>query len=132
MGRHSRRVPAWRAGEAAQQAGAAAAQAPSSGHPDAPSTQLSSWRLALSTLPVQYVIDPGFCKQNSYNPRSGMESLQVTPISKASALQRAGGCGCKSHLLVVPEGQVCCKSRPSPRRPRCSEQVGSCPLCCPS
>ncbi len=39
---------------------------------------------------MQYVIDPGFCKQNSYNPRSGMESLQVTPISKASALQRAG------------------------------------------
>ena len=27
--------------------------------------------------PLQYVIDPGFCKQNSYNPRSGMESLQV-------------------------------------------------------
>jgi pre-mRNA-splicing factor ATP-dependent RNA helicase DHX16 len=42
---------------------------------------------------LQYVIDPGFCKQNSYNPRSGMESLQVTPISKASALQRAGGVG---------------------------------------
>ena len=41
----------------------------------------------------QYVIDPGFCKQNSYNPRSGMESLQVTPISKASALQRAGRAG---------------------------------------
>ncbi|EFN51356.1 hypothetical protein CHLNCDRAFT_59259 [Chlorella variabilis] len=38
---------------------------------------------------IKYVIDPGFCKQNSYNPRSGMESLQVTPISKASALQRA-------------------------------------------
>ncbi|PSC75579.1 pre-mRNA-splicing factor ATP-dependent RNA helicase DHX16 [Micractinium conductrix] len=42
---------------------------------------------------IKYVIDPGFCKQNSYNPRSGMESLQVTPISKASALQRAGRAG---------------------------------------
>lgn len=42
---------------------------------------------------IKYVIDPGFCKQNAYNPRSGMESLQVTPISKASALQRAGRAG---------------------------------------
>ena len=49
---------------------------------------------------LQYVIDPGFCKQNSYNPRSGMESLQVTPISKASALQRAGGlAGCGAAAL---------------------------------
>lgn len=30
---------------------------------------------------VVYVIDPGFVKQNSYNPRSGMESLVVTPVS---------------------------------------------------
>eukprot|EP00976_Prorocentrum_cordatum_P010410 208095-Prorocentrum_minimum.AAC.4 len=41
----------------------------------------------------RYVIDPGFCKQNSYNPRSGMESLIVTPVSKASALQRSGRAG---------------------------------------
>jgi pre-mRNA-splicing factor ATP-dependent RNA helicase DHX16 len=42
---------------------------------------------------IKYVIDPGFCKQNSYNPRTGMESLQVTPVSKASAMQRAGRAG---------------------------------------
>lgn len=42
---------------------------------------------------IKYVIDPGFCKQNSYNPRTGMESLIVTPVSKASALQRAGRAG---------------------------------------
>lgn len=30
---------------------------------------------------VVYVIDPGFVKQNSYNPRSGMESLVVVPVS---------------------------------------------------
>ena len=42
---------------------------------------------------AQYVIDPGFVKQNSYNPRSGMESLMVTPVSKASAQQRAGRAG---------------------------------------
>ncbi len=31
---------------------------------------------------IIYVIDPGFCKENSYNARTGMESLIVTPISK--------------------------------------------------
>jgi len=30
---------------------------------------------------IVYVIDPGFAKQNSYNPRTGMESLIVTPVS---------------------------------------------------
>ncbi|XP_070683203.1 pre-mRNA-splicing factor ATP-dependent RNA helicase DEAH1-like isoform X1 [Malus domestica] len=42
---------------------------------------------------IKYVIDPGFCKMNSYNPRTGMESLLITPISKASAMQRAGRSG---------------------------------------
>ncbi|KAJ2378625.1 hypothetical protein IW150_000686 [Coemansia sp. RSA 2607] len=42
---------------------------------------------------VVFVIDPGFAKQNSYNPRSGMESLQVVPCSRASANQRAGRAG---------------------------------------
>ncbi|CAK9295337.1 unnamed protein product [Gordionus sp. m RMFG-2023] len=42
---------------------------------------------------VIYVIDPGFCKQKSYNARSGLESLVVIPISKASANQRAGRAG---------------------------------------
>ena len=42
---------------------------------------------------VVFVIDPGFCKQNSFNPRTGMESLQVVPISQASADQRAGRAG---------------------------------------
>jgi pre-mRNA-splicing factor ATP-dependent RNA helicase DHX16 len=42
---------------------------------------------------IVYVIDPGFCKQKSYNPRTGMESLIVTPVSKASAMQRAGRAG---------------------------------------
>jgi pre-mRNA-splicing factor ATP-dependent RNA helicase DHX16 len=31
---------------------------------------------------VVYVIDPGFCKQTSYNPRTSMESLVVVPCSK--------------------------------------------------
>ncbi|OUM65160.1 hypothetical protein PIROE2DRAFT_7879 [Piromyces sp. E2] len=42
---------------------------------------------------IVYVIDPGFAKQNSYNPRTGMESLIVTPCSRASANQRAGRAG---------------------------------------
>ncbi len=42
---------------------------------------------------ICYVIDTGFCKQKSYNPRSGMESLIVTPISKAAARQRSGRAG---------------------------------------
>ncbi|KAK3018412.1 hypothetical protein RJ639_003433 [Escallonia herrerae] len=42
---------------------------------------------------IKYVIDPGFCKMKSYNPRTGMESLLVHPISKASANQRAGRSG---------------------------------------
>jgi len=42
---------------------------------------------------IVYVIDPGFCKQNTFNPRTGMESLVVNPCSKASANQRAGRAG---------------------------------------
>jgi len=42
---------------------------------------------------IIFVIDPGFNKQNSYNARTGMESLIVTPVSKASANQRAGRAG---------------------------------------
>ncbi|KAI7754434.1 hypothetical protein M8C21_019224, partial [Ambrosia artemisiifolia] len=42
---------------------------------------------------IKYVIDPGYVKMKSYNPRTGMESLQVKPISKASANQRAGRSG---------------------------------------
>jgi pre-mRNA-splicing factor ATP-dependent RNA helicase DHX15/PRP43 len=42
---------------------------------------------------VVYVIDPGFAKQKVYNPRVRVESLLVTPISKASAQQRAGRAG---------------------------------------
>jgi pre-mRNA-splicing factor ATP-dependent RNA helicase DHX16 len=42
---------------------------------------------------IKYVVDPGFSKMKSYNPRTGMESLLITPISKASATQRAGRAG---------------------------------------
>ncbi|KAI9753985.1 MAG: 40s ribosomal protein L44e [Chaenotheca gracillima] len=42
---------------------------------------------------IVYVIDPGFVKENVYNPRTGMESLVVTPCSRASANQRSGRAG---------------------------------------
>ncbi|KAM6541380.1 hypothetical protein CsatB_005827 [Cannabis sativa] len=42
---------------------------------------------------IVYVIDPGFAKQNVYNPRVRVESLLVSPISKASAHQRSGRAG---------------------------------------
>ncbi|XP_075594443.1 pre-mRNA-splicing factor ATP-dependent RNA helicase DHX16 [Balearica regulorum gibbericeps] len=42
---------------------------------------------------IVYVLDPGFCKQKSYSARTGMESLVVTPCSRASANQRAGRAG---------------------------------------
>ncbi|KAL7424476.1 hypothetical protein Q5752_000160 [Cryptotrichosporon argae] len=42
---------------------------------------------------VVYVIDPGYVKQNNYNPKTGMSSLVVEPVSRASAQQRAGRAG---------------------------------------
>ena len=42
---------------------------------------------------IVYVVDPGFSKQKLYNPRIRVESLLVSPISKASAQQRAGRAG---------------------------------------
>lgn len=42
---------------------------------------------------IVYVVDPGFSKQKVYNPRIRVESLLPTPISKASAQQRAGRAG---------------------------------------
>lgn len=46
------------------------------------------------TIPgIVYVIDPGFAKQKKYNPKTGVESLLVTPVSRAGAKQRAGRAG---------------------------------------
>mmetsp|Transcript_16170 Transcript_16170/g.18122 ORF Transcript_16170/g.18122 Transcript_16170/m.18122 type:complete len:1135 (-) Transcript_16170:41-3445(-) len=42
---------------------------------------------------ICYVIDTGFNKQKSFNARSGMESLVVTPVSQAASNQRAGRAG---------------------------------------
>ena len=42
---------------------------------------------------IYYVVDPGFAKQKVYNPKLGMDSLVVSPISQASAKQRSGRAG---------------------------------------
>ncbi|CAK9137321.1 unnamed protein product [Ilex paraguariensis] len=42
---------------------------------------------------VVYVVDSGYVKQRQYNPSTGMYSLDVVPISKVQANQRAGRAG---------------------------------------
>lgn len=42
---------------------------------------------------IVFVVDPGYCKQNRFSPKTGMETLAITRISKASADQRAGRAG---------------------------------------
>eukprot|EP00771_Trimastix_marina_P000107 gnl/Trimastix_PCT/1112.p1 GENE.gnl/Trimastix_PCT/1112~~gnl/Trimastix_PCT/1112.p1 ORF type:complete len:737 (-),score=283.41 gnl/Trimastix_PCT/1112:659-2833(-) len=42
---------------------------------------------------IVYVVDPGFAKQKVFNPRVRVESLLVSPISRASAQQRSGRAG---------------------------------------
>ncbi|PWA91700.1 RNA helicase family protein [Artemisia annua] len=42
---------------------------------------------------IYYVIDTGYVKMKVYNPRLGMDVLQVFPISQAAADQRAGRSG---------------------------------------
>ena len=42
---------------------------------------------------IIYVIDCGLVKQTAYNPKRSIDSLIVTPISKASANQRTGRAG---------------------------------------
>jgi pre-mRNA-splicing factor ATP-dependent RNA helicase DHX38/PRP16 len=42
---------------------------------------------------VRYVVDTGFYKLKVYNPKIGMDALQITPISRANADQRRGRAG---------------------------------------
>ncbi|KAJ8094490.1 DEAH-box ATP-dependent RNA helicase prp43 [Marasmius tenuissimus] len=72
--------------------------APSARTPDGPPGRkvVVSTNIAETSLTIDgivYVVDPGFSKQKVYNPRIRVESLLVSPISKASAQQRAGRAG---------------------------------------
>ncbi|CUS23339.1 LAQU0S09e02542g1_1 [Lachancea quebecensis] len=42
---------------------------------------------------IKYVVDPGFVKENSYVPSTGMSQLLTVPCSRASVDQRAGRAG---------------------------------------
>ncbi|CAG8529954.1 3737_t:CDS:10 [Racocetra fulgida] len=42
---------------------------------------------------IMYVVDTGFNKLKVFNPKIGMDSLQITPISQANANQRSGRAG---------------------------------------
>lgn len=72
--------------------------APAARGPDYPPGRkvVVSTNIAETSLTIDgivYVVDPGFSKQKVYNPRIRVESLLVSPISKASAQQRAGRAG---------------------------------------
>jgi pre-mRNA-splicing factor ATP-dependent RNA helicase DHX38/PRP16 len=42
---------------------------------------------------IKYVVDCGYCKLKVYNPKIGMDTLQICPESQANANQRAGRAG---------------------------------------
>ncbi|GMK53866.1 hypothetical protein CspeluHIS016_0104520 [Cutaneotrichosporon spelunceum] len=42
---------------------------------------------------ILYVVDGGYAKVKVYNPKVGMDALQITPISQANAGQRTGRAG---------------------------------------
>lgn len=42
---------------------------------------------------IMYVVDSGYCKLKVYNPRIGMDALQIYPVSQANANQRMGRAG---------------------------------------
>ena len=78
------------------------------------------------TVPgVRYVVDPGFVKARSYSARTGGDSLQVVPVSKAQARQRSGRAG-------APQGGL------SPVLASCQRRAGMLdtstadPACCPA
>ena len=50
-------------------------------------------KINLSTNSARYVIDCGYSKLKVFNPKIGMDALQVCPISQANADQRKGRAG---------------------------------------
>jgi len=66
-------------------------RAPQGGRKVVVSTNIAETSLTIDG--IVYVVDPGFSKQKVYNPRIRVESLLVSPISRASANQRSGRAG---------------------------------------
>ncbi|KAF4594648.1 pre-mRNA splicing factor ATP-dependent RNA helicase prp16 [Ophiocordyceps camponoti-floridani] len=42
---------------------------------------------------IKYVVDAGYSKLKVFNPKMGMDTLQITPISQANSSQRSGRAG---------------------------------------
>merc|ERR1719228_2382382 len=42
---------------------------------------------------IMYVVDCGYCKMKVFNPRIGMDALQIFPVSQANSNQRSGRAG---------------------------------------
>lgn len=55
------------------------------------STNISETSLTIDN--IGFVIDCGFVKQKTYNPKTNMDSLVTVPISKVQAIQRKGRAG---------------------------------------
>jgi ATP-dependent helicase HrpA len=54
------------------------------------------------TIPdIRSVIDSGIARVNRFDPRSGIQKLQIEPISQASARQRRGRCGRVSEGICI-------------------------------
>ncbi|MEM9280983.1 MAG: ATP-dependent RNA helicase HrpA [Verrucomicrobiota bacterium] len=54
------------------------------------------------TIPgIRFVIDSGLARVSRHDPGSGIQRLQIEPISKASARQRRGRCGRVSEGMCV-------------------------------
>ena len=49
---------------------------------------------------VVFVVDPGLVKQKSHNPQTGLDSLEVVPISRCTAFA-AGACSRSAHAWFV-------------------------------
>jgi ATP-dependent helicase HrpA len=54
------------------------------------------------TVPgIRYVIDTGTARMSRYSPRTGVQQLQIEPVSQAAANQRAGRCGRVSAGICI-------------------------------
>lgn len=77
------------------------------------------------TIPnIRYVIDTGKVKLRSYCPKTGLDSLKVTTISKAQASQRCGRAGRVApgtcYRLYTSEDYESMKSHQEPEIQRCN------------
>ena len=60
---------------------------------------------------IMFVIDAGYCKLKVYNPRIGMDALQVYPISQVGGCGvggcGVGGCECASFFILFLTESYC-------------------------